>query len=278
MKQRKVTFTKMSGGGNDFVVIDNRRGQVGSDGTALARSLCARKWSVGADGLLLLDASRRADFRMRYYNADGSRAAMCGNGARCLARYASLVGAAPQRMTFETDAGLVRAAVHGKEVEIGLPDPTVEQANLTVRTGGRRWEGAWIQVGVPHFVVVVPQLDHLDVARWGRALRYHRRFAPAGTNVDFIQRVAPHRSQIRTYERGVEEETLACGTGAVASAIIAGLKGLVTPPVTCRTAGGEVLTVNYRLETGEGDSARASVTRVTLRGPTVITFRGEVTL
>lgn len=315
MKRRTVTFTKMSGGGNDFVVIDNRRGQAVRqrsrpsqyEGNNLARVLCARKWSVGADGLLLLERSPQADFRMRYYNADGSRAAMCGNGARCLARYAYLVGAAPQRMTFETDAGLVRAEVHGTEVEIGFPDPTVEQGHLTVRTGGRRWEGAWIQVGVPHFVVVVPQLDHLDVARWGRALRRHRRFGPHGTNVDFVEVLSGRRAErlssqlsLRTFERGVEDETLACGTGAVASAVIAGMKGLVTPPIACRTTGGEVLTVNYRLTTlessgeagGDGGvslsgprSERShapsfpnSVTGVTLRGPAEITFRGELTV
>jgi diaminopimelate epimerase len=248
----RIPFWKMSGSGNDFIVIDNRRGLVtAGEGPDLARRLCARGFSVGADGLILIERSREADFAWRFYNADGSEPAMCGNGGRCAARFAFLKGIAPARMRFMTGAGLIRAEVNGDRVKLQLPLPSGYRERVPVAVDGRPLEPGFLLVGVPHAVVEAAALEQVPVAAWGRALRYDPAFGPAGTNVNFFRVEGPHRLRVRTYERGVEAETLACGTGSVATALVAAAAGLVKSPVTVVTSGGEQLTVHFRRRGGE---------------------------
>jgi len=248
----RIPFWKMSGSGNDFIVIDNRRGLVpAGEGPALARRLCARGFSVGADALKKNKRSREADFAWRFYNADGSEPAMCGNGGRCAARFAFLKGIAPARMRFMTGAGLISAEVKGDRVKLQLPLPSGYRERVAVTVDGRRLEPGFLVVGVPHAVVEAAALEQVPVAEWGRSLRHDPAFGPAGTNVNFFSVEGPRRLRVRTYERGVEAETLACGTGSVATALVAAAAGLVTSPVTVVTSGGEELTVHFRRRGGE---------------------------
>jgi diaminopimelate epimerase len=244
---KRLSFWKMSGSGNDFIVIDNRRNKVAaSEGADLARALCPRRFSVGADGLILVQNSSRADFGWRFFNADGSEAAMCGNGGRCAARFAYLKGIASEDMCFETAAGLIKAEVHGRRVKLQLPDPYGFREKVSLKVGARTLEAGYMVVGVPHAVLNVDDIEVVPVQRWGRAVRRHSEFAPEGTNVNFYQLTGSGRAAIRTYERGVENETLACGTGSVATALVAAAGGKVRGPVRLATRGGEELTVYYR--------------------------------
>lgn len=265
----KIQFTKMSGGGNDFVVIDNRAGALSHDLPVLAKKLCDRKRGIGADGLLVLASDPTLSFRMRYLNADGSSAAMCGNGARCIARFANLLGVAPNTMNFITDAGPVTAVVWQEGVEVTMMAPTGFRKDLSVKAAGKTWKADFISVGVPHAVITVPDIQKVNVEEAGRSIRFNRLFKPKGTNVNFVQIKNRKTLLVRTYERGVEGETLACGTGVTASAAVLGLRGKVSPPVTCHTAGGDALKIAYVLEAGK-------ISGVRLSGPTQIHFHGEV--
>jgi len=248
----RLAFWKMSGSGNDFIVIDNRRGSVAAAaGADLARRLCRRGFSVGADGLILIERSRVADFSWRFFNADGSEAAMCGNGGRCAARFAFLKGIAPARMRFMTGAGLISAEVKGERVKLQLPLPSGYRERVAVAVDGRRIDPGFLVVGVPHAVVQAAALEQAPVAQLGRALRYDPAFGTAGANVNFFSVDGPRRLSVRTYERGVEAETMACGTGSVATALVAAAAGLVKSPVTVTTSGGEELVVHFRRRGGE---------------------------
>jgi diaminopimelate epimerase len=237
----------MSGSGNDFILIDNRRRVVAeNEGADIARRLCARRFSVGADGLILIEKSRLADFSWRFYNADGSEAAMCGNGGRCAARFAYLRKFAGEKMAFETGAGIIKAEIRGEHVKLQLPPPHGFRDGITLKAGGKHITAGHVVVGVPHAVIAVGDIESAAVNRVGRAVRNHGEFAPHGANVNFFQVVSKGRIAVRTYERGVEGETLACGTGSVATAMVAGAAGLVKSPVLMRTRGGEVLKVYFR--------------------------------
>ena len=236
-----ICFTKMVGTGNDFIIVDARAGArtpAGRNGAArpwraMSRALCDRHRGIGADGLLVLEPSASAAAKMRIFNPDGSEAEMCGNGARCAAWYltqgraARRNGTAPygargRRLTIETRAGVLSAETTRDAVAIQMTEPRGLQLHQTLSTHGAITRYGFVNTGVPHMVVPVAHLDAMDVERLGRALRHEQRFAPGGTNVNFIQAHAaqPGRLRIRTYERGVERETLACGTGMVAAAII----------------------------------------------------------
>lgn len=272
---KKIFFVKMSGSGNDFVLIDNRRGTFPKPVSAWARRLCHRQEGVGADGLLLLEKSRKADFRMVYFNADGSRASMCGNGARCMAWFARERGVAGSASRFETDAGLVDAVVHGSAAEITLGEARDYRPHLLLRVPGGTYPVSFVNTGVPHAVCFVPRVDAVNLPVIGRRLRFHKAFGPAGSNVNFVQRLNSRTLKIRTYERGVEGETLACGTGVTACAIAAALKGWVRSPVRCVTAGGDTLEVRFQLNPAD---AQTPARRVSLRGPVRVTFRGQTEL
>jgi diaminopimelate epimerase len=266
----RLSFWKMSGSGNDFILVDNRRGVVAAgEGAALARRLCQRSFSVGADGLILVERSREADFAWRFYNADGSEAAMCGNGGRCAARFALLKGIAPARMRFMTGAGLISAEVKGSRVKLQLPLPSGFRERVAVEVEGRRFDPGFLVVGVPHAVVRAEGLEQTPVAEWGRALRHAPAFGPAGTNVNFFRVEGPRRLRVRTYERGVEAETMACGTGSVATALVAAAAGLVKSPVTVTTSGGEELLVHFRRRGGEYGE-------VFLEGSADVVFEGRI--
>lgn len=240
----------MSGSGNDFIIIDNRKNVIDeTDLPQFIARVCRRKMSVGADGFILVENSEAVDFRWRFYNSDGSIAEMCGNGARCAARFAFLTGIAGTEMYFETAAGIIHAEITGDRVKIKLPDPDdlnidymleLEHASLSVSS---------VNTGVPHVVVEKDNIDDIDVVKLGREIRFHDRYAPAGTNVNFAS-LRNNSVEIRTYERGVEDETLACGTGAVAGAIVMACKRDIESPVAVLTRSGEHLNIYYQLKDG----------------------------
>lgn len=246
MEDSTLTFYKMSGSGNDFVLVDNRSGIVDEKNlTEWIASICRRKHAVGADGFILIEPSERADFKWRFFNADGGEVEMCGNGGRCAARLAYLKGIAGSRLTFETKAGLIRAEVSGKRVKLEMPQPTTPELDYSIEVEEETFMVSSVTVGVPHVVIWVNDLATAPVCKAGRAIRYHERYAPAGTNVNFVQPLENGTLAIRTYERGVEDETLACGTGSVAAAIVAAEKGMPASPTALETAGGELLLVHF---------------------------------
>jgi diaminopimelate epimerase len=243
---KKVPFFKMQGSGNDFILVDNRRGVLGGMNLKnLAKMVCDRHYSVGADGLIVIVPSRKADFKWRFLNADGSEAEMCGNGSRCAARFAYLKKIARKDLAFETLAGIIHAEVKKESVKVQLTDAAGLRMNIAVPLDSGLRMGHFINTGVPHLVYLSKDLESEDVDRIGRTTRYHELFKPAGTNVNFIQIQGRHKLRIRTYERGVEGETLACGTGSVAAALVAGALGAVLSPVEVTTWGGEKLVVSF---------------------------------
>lgn len=273
---KAINFYKISAAGNDFVLVDNRRKVLPRNLTPVAKTWCDRRFSIGADGLIVLEDSRKADFRMRYYNSDGSPAAMCGNGGRSIARFAHVLGIVPKKMVFESDAGLIRAEILAKSVRLRLYEPKNVRLDFALKTGKGEVDVSSIDTGVPHTVIFVNNVEKADVAGLGRMIRYHREFAPQGTNVNFVMVKDNHHIVVRTYERGVEGETLACGTGVMASAIVAGLRGMVQPPVDCLTRGGDTLRVSYGFN-ADGDFL-SPVSNVILEGPAEVSFKGEITL
>ena len=240
-----IPFSKLNGSGNDFLLVDDRAGiMTGIDLPAFVRKVCDRSRSIGADGAIFIGTSRTADFRWNFFNADGSVAEMCGNGGRCAARFAVERRIARRRLAFETLAGLIHAEVSGRRVKLQMTRPHGLVLGKTLTLKGKRIEYSFVNTGVPHAVIFVPDLEKIDLMGTGRGVRTHRVFAPRGTNVDFA-RVEDGAVLVRTYERGVEGETLACGTGAVAAGLLAAAHGLVVPPVFVRTRGGEVLTIYF---------------------------------
>lgn len=269
-----LSFVKMSGAGNDFIVIDNREGVVAEDTKAdLARELCPRRLAVGADGIILLEPSETCDVRMRIFNADGSEAEMCGNGSRCLAQFARSVGAAGPEMTIETMAGAVRAKVRGGSVRVELTRPGEIVSEGELEFGNRRCEVFFTDTGVPHAVLFVEDigedLDGSDVRTLGRAIRFHEAFGPPGANANFVRVEAPCCISLRTYERGVEDETLACGTGATAAALVSAWREGWPSPVAVSVRSGEVLKVHF---SGKGPRFDAAM----LEGEVSAVYRGEL--
>jgi diaminopimelate epimerase len=251
-----MRFAKLQGSGNDFVVIDNRDGKVEEflrslnlDIKEFVKRVCAFHTGVGADGLILIENPENPEnhFKWQFFNSDGSMAEMCGNGSRCAVRFAFDEGIVGKEVRFETLAGVIKAYVldGGKRVKVQLTPPK-DYREVSLGLDTQSIEGYLINTGVPHFVAVVNDLEKVDVIKLGRAIRFHPEFQPKGTNVNFIEREGEDAIRIRTYERGVEGETLACGTGATASAIVAYKKGIVSKkPVRVLTKGGEVLAIDF---------------------------------
>jgi len=266
-----LPFTKMNGAGNDFVLIDNRSASLSLSREQVAR-LCDRHRGVGADGLLAVEpAAHGADFRMRYYNADGGEAEMCGNGARCFARFASRLSGAQDRVSFATEAGVIQADLLGESVRLAMSDPHSHRPPQSLEVHGRPLEVHFLNTGVPHAVVFVDDLEAVDVLADGAALRYHEAFAPKGTNANFVQIFSPDSIAIRTYERGVEGETLACGTGVCASALLHHLRDGASSPVFVRVRGGDTLAVSFEDHAG-------AFRNVTLTGPADFVFDGSISV
>lgn len=278
-----LRFVKMEGSGNDFVVIEKMPESSRRIG-AFARKICDRRFGVGADGLLVLDVSRNADLRMRIFNADGSEAKMCGNGARCAALYASDRFVRLSRrtgiFTIETKAGMLQAQTCAKSAKIRLTDPVDLKLGQSLEIDGKAHEVDYVNTGVPHAVMEVKDLSSVPVKVLGRAVRQHKAFFPEGANVNFFKVVRAGSIKVRTYERGVEDETLACGTGSVASALIAALnhrwhkdpsKGGAcgrASLVSVETRGGETLNIYFRFQ-------KKRITDVWLEGRAREVFEGE---
>jgi diaminopimelate epimerase len=243
---KKIPFYKMQGSGNDFILVDNRRNILkGMNLKGLAVTVCDRHYSVGADGLIVIVPSKKADFKWRYLNADGSEAEMCGNGSRCAAQFAHLKKIAKKNMSFETLAGVIHAQVKKDTVKVQLAGATGLRMNVAVPLDSGTRRGHFINTGVPHLVYLSKDLQNEDIDRIGRTTRYHALFKPRGANVNFVLIQGKHKLRVRTYERGVEGETLACGTGSVAAALIAGSLGAASSPVEVLTWGGEKLIVSF---------------------------------
>jgi diaminopimelate epimerase len=270
-KQDPLTFSKMAGGGNDFVIIDNRSGRI-ADAAELTRRICTPHLSVGADGLILIENTARATFRMRYLNADGSLADFCANGTRCAARFAYVNVIAPRRMTIETGAGTVGAEVSdGGHVTLSLQPPHSFQADRPLSIDGKNIRGSSIIVGVPHYVIFLrDELWSQDIVPLGRALRTHPDLQPSGANINFVVVRDAGSIEVRTYERGVEAETLSCGSGVVASAITSALFGKTKSPVKVLTRSGITLEVSFVLDGG-------TPADVQLRGDARMVYRAAMT-
>ncbi len=242
-----LEFFKMSASGNDFILIDNREGEASKrfpDLADFARRACTRRLSVGADGMILIEKSKTCDFAWKFFNADGSEAEMCGNGGRCAARFAFLRGIAQKTMAFETMAGVMKAEVKDDKVKLQLTSPLDIKLDYPIALENREVFVSSVNTGVPHVILITDNLDTVPVEKLGRSVRYHKAFSPAGTNVDFVTPIDRENAKIRTYERGVEGETFACGTGAVAAGVILREKGLTGDSVKIWTRGGEVLHVH----------------------------------
>lgn len=265
----RFEFTKMSGAGNDFIVADNRSGRIQLTREQVAH-LCHRQFGIGADGLMLLVPcrSRLADWAWQFWNSDGSDAEMCGNGARCFARYIQRVTAwAKPVVTFETVAGVIAAEFEGERVTVNLTPPQGLRLKESVSTQAGVLEVSSLNTGVPHAVTFVPDADQAMVLERGRELRFHSHFGPRGTNVNFVQVLGPGRIRVRTYERGVEGETLACGTGVSASAIISAKVHGFASPIAVQVQGGDELRVGFSETNG-------TVGNVKLNGPATFVFEG----
>jgi diaminopimelate epimerase len=266
----KIPFMKMSGSGNDFILIDHRKPFFDrNEMKRFAQKVCRRRVSVGADGLIFIEPSKKADFKWQFFNANGSEAEMCGNGGRCAARFAYLKGIAGSSLTFETLAGILAAEVDGRRVKLEMTKPYGLKLDEKISVEGKGLTISRINTGVPHAIIFLNSFKGVDVVETGRAIRNHPRYAPSGTNANFVVVKNKSRLLVRTYERGVEDETLACGTGAVASALVTAFKGFVRSPVSIKTSGGEILKVHFEIESGE-------VKKVFFEGDVHIIYEGEM--
>jgi len=275
-KYGKIHFYKMTGAGNDFIFIDNRNNIVDADHCRdFVRSACRRKLSVGADGMILIENDPEADFKWRFFNSDGSAAEMCGNGSRCAVRFAYLTGIAGNtRMAFRTLAGIIQGEILDNRVKVQMTSPHGMELGLQLEADGDTFDFDFIDTGVPHAVCFVADEDELevtDVFGWGRTFRYHSHFQPAGSNINFTCVNDAHHMTIRTYERGVEGETLACGTGVVASVLTAAARDRVVSPVEVKTRGGEYLTIHFERGRNSGQ-----FDEVFMEGEARVVYEGEL--
>lgn len=282
---KEIEFYKLQASGNDFILLDNTKLKIkNAKLKQLAKDFCRRRLSIGADGLLVIEPSYKSPAKMRIFNSDGSEAEMCGNGARCAALWAKLQiknkkfppdadqPLAEKIIRFQTQAGIIESEVKGADVKVKLTVPKDLKCDLPITVLGRKIKINYINTGVPHVVVFVQDLDNIDVERIGRAIRYHKEFSPAGANVNFIEVINDDFLKIRTYERGVEAETLACGTGAVASAIISGCKFKPLAGnhnLKVLTKGREVLRVYF-------SKKKSRIDQVWLGGKAYLVYKGKI--
>lgn len=267
-----INFTKAVASGNDFIILDNRKNVLGekiTDFNEFAKSTCPRSYSVGADGVLVLEDSGPADFKMRIFNPDGTEVTMCGNGIRCSAMYAYTKKWCGSSMKIETGAGLVEATIKEDYVKVKMTPPKEIKLDQNIGTGKAIMNIHSVNTGVPHVIHFVENIDTYSVKEAGSKIRYHNVFKPEGTNVDFVKKIDRSTISVRTYERGVEDETLACGTGVVASAIISHLVNGIDVPVKVITKSEDVLKVYFKKEHNH-------LSDVYLEGKAQILFEGSI--
>jgi diaminopimelate epimerase len=256
-----ITFNKYQGAGNDFIIIDNRNGLVNPDDSKLINRLCDRRFGIGADGLILISEHKVGEYEMKYFNSDGKLGSMCGNGGRCAAHFAWKSGIAGIKQRFQAYDGIHEATVNDDHVNLQMSNVSGYKI-----IGGNYF----INTGSPHYIVFSKDIDKIDVATEGKKLRWSDKFAPGGTNVNFVQ-VTDNGLYVRTFERGVEEETFACGTGVTASAIASVLKGhFDTNSVNVKAKGGD-LKVEFKI-------ANEQITNIWLYGPATFVFEGIISI
>jgi diaminopimelate epimerase len=265
-----IPFWKMHGAGNDFVLFDDRADSFPSSDTSWLSGIGNRQTGIGCEGIILIQNSTVADFRMIFFNPDGKEAEMCGNGARCAALLAKELGITSNSMTIETIAGIIKAELIRDLIRLETTAPSNWKTEYQLEVNGEEIICEFINTGVPHTIIEVNDLNTIDVEVRGSAIRYHPAFAPAGTNVNFIQYTGKHNISIRTYERGVEGETGACGTGAIAGALTAVRSGKAIAPVEVSTRKGDVLTIDFDM--GEGCCAE----NISLTGPAIHVYKGTI--
>ncbi len=272
IKKKSIQFTKMAGAGNDFIVVDAKKGL---NYKRIAVKACERTNGIGADGLLVFDKSKKADFKMRIINADGSEAEMCGNGARCMAAYiVNNKKTKKKSFTMETLAGILEAQASGEIATVKLSEPQGYKPAITLTVNKRKINVSFIDTGVPHTIIYVDNIENINVKKIGNIVRFHKKFQPKGTNVNFVEQVGKSLVHARTYERGVEDETKACGTGSVASAVITYLKSnpdiknKKNASMKVKTKSGELLVVTF-------DVSQGVPTNVRLKGSAKFIAKGE---
>ena len=262
-----LKFTKISATGNDFILIDNRDGKLTGNENRFFQQICQRHVSVGADGILLLNKSDKYDFSLVYYNSDGNIGAMCGNGARAVAYYAYKHNISSEHVTFDVLGIFYHADITSAGVLLNMPPPTIVDMNVNIVDEKFYSEGGYVVLGVPHYVLFCNDLESINIDEVGRKYRYHSKFAPQGANINFIQISGQNKLNIRTYEKGVEDETFACGTGAASSAIIASTQKKMNVPIEVKAKGG-ILSVDF------DDSLK----NIRLTGMVEIIYDGELTV
>jgi diaminopimelate epimerase len=258
----KLSFSKYHGTGNDFIMVDIRNRAIQLDADSIAH-LCHRRYGIGADGLIFLDNSADYDFSMHYFNADGKESSMCGNGGRCISAFARRLGIIDSLAKFEAVDGIHQASI----LEVKQSECIIRLQMMDVRINSWNEDDIFLDTGSPHLVKVCKNIDMLDVETLGRRIRSEDRFLPGGTNVNFVEE-KDGKLYIRTYERGVESETLSCGTGVTASALAWALKAHVGSPIKLSSKGGDLMVYFSKTET--------SFTDVYLEGPATYVFSGEL--
>lgn len=266
-----VAFSKYSGCGNDFILVDNRKKEFPTDNHKLIQQLCERKLGIGADGLILLEKGAVLEYKMRIFNSDGFETEMCGNGLRCFVRYLQHSGFGDGPFHIESMKRQHYCTLDGEMVTIEMGPPTDIQQNITLNLADNRVLGHSIDTGVPHFVIFTSPIDAIDVQTLGSEIRRHPTFKPRGTNVNFVQIEDNDVLHIRTFERGVEAETLACGTGATAAALMAATSYGLNSPIAVKTKSQDLLYISFELQDG-------SFQKITLTGAAERVFIGQFPL
>ena len=265
-----IPFAKLSASGNDFIVLDNRDHSFSSAASLLAQRLCARRYSAGADGLILVEKSQKATVKIRYINPDGEEFNTCGNGGRCAARYTHLFVKDDRSITMETNIGVVKAEILDKSVKLQLVAPTEIRLGMEIQIDGNVFKGNYVRVGDPHFCVPYQDIRNIDFVTLARKLRHHEALKPDGANVHFFEQTARDQMKIRSFERGVENETLACGSGCVSTAVSTFRQGISSPPITFEPQSGIPVSVHFQAADDLGE--------IYLQGDARLIYRGEATM
>ncbi|MGK5595180.1 MAG: diaminopimelate epimerase [Parachlamydiaceae bacterium] len=269
---RELSFSKYSGCGNDFLLIDNRDLSFPSSASKLIQRLCHHPEGVGADGIVLLETSQVADFKMRIFNADGSEAEMCGNGLRCLKQFIQEQGIFTSPLSIETMQRILQVEMHQDLVKASMGTPSSMKLGINLLVESTNYVVHYVDTGVPHLIHFVDDIENVEVLSLGPKLRFHPLFSPKGANANFAQITGPSSLRLRTYERGVERETLACGTGATAAAIISSVIHQLTAPITVETRSRQSLTIDFSID------GKHQITNVTQSGPATYHFKGSFAL